>query len=320
MRATALLLILLSPTLWANGSTPEPTADEKAMAQLWARMENSEDARFRALAMVAPFNEMGGPADLQALAKAWELGKPDADAVVLMASLSCGYPPSSRLRKVCDEHQLLARWKKADPANALPWLVEAQRAHDRRELEPLQTALAGAARSSRIEDGYRLTLATLRDALRTDPGFSQMAAGQRAATVFSMALAIRQAGERNALQLCPDPSQDQSRIEELGPLCQHLGWLMFHTKETSAAVALAGATISMNYATSDDQRKEQGQELAAIKALSQRFVKEPMFDVPKDNSEFSPKLAEYLDWVIAEGEVAAILGWLKRAESVTEAT
>ena len=54
--------------------------------------------------------------------------------------------------------------------------------------------------------------------------------------------------------------------------------------------------------------------------LAEPALKEPMFDVPKDSSEFSPKLAEYLDWVIAEGEVAAILGWLKRAESVTEAT
>lgn len=316
----ALILLLISPALWATGPAREPTADEKAMAALWARMENSEDARFRALAMVAPFNEMGGPADLQKLAEAWEFGKPDADAVVLMASLSCGYPPSSRLRKLCDEHRLLERWKEADSANAMPWLIQAQRAHQRGDVQALEDALNGAAASTRMEDGYRLTLATLRDALASDPGFNKMARGQRAASIFSMAIAIGQAGELNAQQLCPDPSADPARLEELGPLCRHLAQLMFHTAETSAATALAGATIGMHYANSDEQRRERGEELAAIKSLAERFVKDPLFDVPADNSAFPPQLADYLDWVIAEGEVAAMLGWLKRAEGVTEAT
>jgi len=317
MRLALLLLMILSTATWASGPTREPTADEKAMAALWASMETSEDARFRALAMVAPFNELGGPADLPALVDAWELGKPDADAVVLLASLACGFPPASRLRKVCDDRQLLSRWKQADPANAMPWLIEAERAQSRRDFDALRTALEGVATSTRIEDGYRLTLATLYDALRGDPGFSKMAAGQRAAAVFSMAIAIGQAGESNATKLCPDPSEDPSRIEELGALCRHLAELMFHTVETSASVALAGANIGMRYAADPQARVKQGEELAAIQSLSQRFVKEPMFDVPRDNSEFSPQLAEYLEWVIAQGEVAAMLGWLKRTDSLT---
>ncbi len=320
MRLAPLLLILLSCATWASGPVSEPTADEKAMAALWASMETSEDARYRALAMVAPFNEMGGPADLQALVDVWEFGNPDADAVVLLASLSCGFPPSSRLRRVCDEQKLLARWKTVDPANAMPWLIEAERAQKRRDFDALKVALEGTARSTRIEDGYRLTLATLHDALRGDPGFSKMAAGQRAAAVFSMAISIGQAGERNAMQLCPDPSDDPSRIEELGELCQHLAELMFHTEQTSASVAVAGARIGMRYAADQQERQKQGAELAAIQSLSQRFVKEPMFQVPKDNSEFSAQLAEYLAWVIAEGEVAAMLGWLKRAETPAEST
>ena len=61
------LLALCSLPAFATGPAQPPTADEQVMAAFWARMESSADPRMQALAMVAPFEAMGGPADLPAL-------------------------------------------------------------------------------------------------------------------------------------------------------------------------------------------------------------------------------------------------------------
>jgi hypothetical protein len=294
-RVLAVTLLCCSSVVLGSGPATAPTADEQAMAAFWARMESSADPRMQALAMVAPFEALGGPADLPARIDRWEASEPDADALVLLAALACGHDSASRLRAMCDRRELLARWKQADPANAYPWLIEAHRAQQSEDAERLQQALSGIGQSSRIEDGYRLALATLRDALAADSSFAAMDPGGRAV------------------------EKDAAMRAERGEICRHLGSLLFDTPQTSLLHAQLGGQIARDYAEADADRSRRNEDLAALQGLASALNADPLLspaDAGKDGViTMTPELDEYLQWVIAEGEVAAMLGWLKRRET-----
>ncbi|MEZ5455529.1 MAG: hypothetical protein R3F04_05375 [Lysobacteraceae bacterium] len=310
------LLALCSLPAFATGPAQPPTADEQVMAAFWARMESSADPRMQALAMVAPFEAMGGPADLPARIDRWEAGEPDADAVVLLAALSCGHAAASRLRALCDRRDLLRRWKQADASNAWPWLIEAHRAQQVEDAAALQAALEGIGRSQRIEDGYRIALATLREALASDSGFTTMAPAQRAVTTFGIALAIAVPALQGVTDLCPPTPTEQAQIAERAAICQHLGRLLFDTPQTSMLQAQLGAQVARDYAEDDAARAQANEQLAALRSLGSALAADPLLSPGGDDPKATPEgLDQYLQWVIAEGEVAAMLGWLKRGRA-----
>ncbi len=312
------LLLALSGTAFASGPATEPTADELAMAAFWARMESSADARMQALAMVAPFEALGGPADLPARIERWEASEPDADAVALLAALACGYDSASRLRAMCDRRDLLARWKQADPSNAYPWLIQAHRAQQSEDAQALQQALTGIGQSSRIEDGYRLALVVLRDALAADSSFASMDRGHRAVAAFGIAMAISIPAVQSITNLCPPTPTDDALKTERTAICSHLGALLFDTPETSMLHAQLGGQIARDYAEDEEERARRNEALAALRSLGTALATDPLLSPPAvDDGGPTPAPAElddYLQWVIAEGEVAAMLGWLKRRE------
>jgi hypothetical protein len=318
-RVLAVTLLCCSSVVLGSGPATAPTADEQAMAAFWARMESSADPRMQALAMVAPFEALGGPADLPARIDRWEASEPDADALVLLAALACGHDSASRLRAMCDRRELLARWKQADPANAYPWLIEAHRAQQSEDAERLQQALSGIGQSSRIEDGYRLALATLRDALAADSSFAAMDPGGRAVAAFGIATAIAIPAVRGITDLCPPVEKDAAMRAERGEICRHLGSLLFDTPQTSLLHAQLGGQIARDYAEDDADRSRRNEDLAALQGLASALNADPLLspaDAGKDGViTMTPELDEYLQWVIAEGEVAAMLGWLKRRET-----
>lgn len=315
-RILILCSLLLSglPAL-ATGPSRPPTPDEQVMASFWARMESSADARMQALAMVAPFEAMGGPADLPARIDRWEASSPDADAVVLLAALSCGHAAASRLRALCDRRDLLARWKQADTANAWPWLIEAHRAQQQGDAQALQAALTGIGASQRIEDGYRIALATLRQALAEDSGFAAMSEPQRAMTAFGIALAIAVPALQAITDLCPPGEQSPARQAERTAVCAHLGRLLVDTPQTSLLQAQLGAQVARDYAADDAIRAEANERLAALRSLGSAMAADPLLNPPGEPDAVPAVMDQYLQWVISEGELAAMLGWLKRAQS-----
>lgn len=323
-RLYALALWFCSGAAVGSGPATAPTADEQAMAAFWARMESSADPRMQALAMVAPFEALGGPADLPARIDRWEASKPDADALVMLAALACGHDAASRLRALCDRRDLLARWKQVDPANAYPWLIEAHRAQQSESPEELQQALSGIGQSSRIEDGYRLALATLRDALAADSGFAAMEPGSRAVAAFGIATAIAIPAVRAITDLCPPVAPDSELKAERGAICQHLGGLLFNTPQTSLLHAQLGGQIARDYADSDVARSQRNEDLAALQSLAGALAADPLLSPPVADTAApvaaAAELDAYLQWVIAEGELAAMLGWLKRRELAAEPT
>lgn len=317
------LLLVASATAAASGPATEPTADELAMAAFWARMESSADARMQALAMVAPFEALGGPADLPARIDRWEASEPDADAVALLAALACGHDSASRLRALCDRRDLLARWRKADPANAYPWLIQAHRAQQSEDAQALQQALTGIGQSSRIEDGYRLALSVLRDALAADSSFASMDRGNRAVAAFGIAMAISMPAVQSISNLCPPTPTDEALKAERATICMHLGVLLFETPQTSMLHAQLGGQIARDYATDEPERARRNEALAALRSLGSALAADPLLNPPAADdggvTPAPPELDDYLQWVIAEGEVAAMLGWLKRREQTAAA-
>ena len=156
----------------------------------------------------------------------------------------------------------------------------------------------------------------VREALASDSGFTTMAPAQRAVTTFGIALAIAVPALQGVTDLCPPTPTEQAQIAERAAICQHLGRLLFDTPQTSMLQAQLGAQVARDYAEDDAARAQANEQLAALRSLGSALAADPLLSPGGDDPKATPEgLDQYLQWVIAEGEVAAMLGWLKRGRA-----
>ena len=165
----------------------------------------------------------------------------------------------------CSDRDTIGYWSSRDPDNAVPWLLQAERARRRNNVSSIVENLERAAASPRYDDyagraGGVVAAKLVPRAAPADRAATVLYAQQQGAMPLSSPLA--------ALEAVCAPST-RALEERIGRSCIRLGALMAE-RAASYANRRAGAQIAFASATTDSARAATNEAARAAVAMSDR--------------------------------------------------
>jgi len=311
---TAMLFLLgvLAPLLAAEHGQVDTVevqtsaAWERTFNGYFASLAASSEPNEVALSLQLPFGNEPSPSEIENRIDRWERHQPNAEAVRLLAALSCSAYSEhneSALQRMCTKHKLLPRWQQIDRGNALPWMIAAQRAQSAGEDADLARALTKVEESDRFDWQQRVIMRVIHRGLADLPAVTFESADHRAVAGQGIVIGIQPItwGAINAV--CPIGKSAPVRPERAA-ICLHLSALL--TAETSEIGDVSyGHVIATAY--SDHPQTAKKRDVWALQF--QRFMDQ--VETVSDSASVPAGYADYIDQVIAEGEVLAMRAWLE---------
>lgn len=320
--AASLFALLLSAGACANENDLTVRDDARAEAMNEAmdayheRMLVSPDATEQTLGILRILNR-ADESELAERGRRWALSNPNAQAIHLLAALTCQYAANTPQRALCQNHQLLSQWQELDPTNAYSWVIVAAGASRSNDTQLLAQSSARILASKRFSGPLVATIAALRSSMAKDPYFAEQPAGERAVHFWGIALAIAMPVYGDVFELCPRARGEPIRLDRQ-PVCRHLASLMIDHSEDMSTASI-GYVLALAYVDDETDKTAISAQQDTWLELRQRLRTDPRMRQAEQDWA-SDLIDQHTLAVIKHGEVAAMINWLAESAELAESS
>jgi hypothetical protein len=264
----AVLALAASTGALAQAQAGDDAATRSPLAGTWAKLEESLAQKVVGADDAASRWISGRLSSLEPAAQTRDFAAAlarDPKEPLFVASLAnaCARPPSP-IPFECTDRDIIGYWASRDPDNAVPWLLQAERARRRNNVASLVDNLDRASRAARYDDYSGHASAVLWSRL------APIAAANERAAAALLAMTMPNAGGAplQALEFVCGPAA-RNLEARIAPACARLGGSMAE-RAVNLTDRRAGAQIGLAAATTDSGRAIANEAARSVVALQER--------------------------------------------------